>query len=200
MIRPRILTLLGLGLMAACDEPASVGPVPPPPVPPLITVLVGPDDATIVSGRSLQYQAVSTSTVAGWEWSVPNPVYGTISANGTFTAGQPGTFQILACASNGPSICGAVRVTVVALPASGGAPAITLLPESTVISIGQTVEFMATASNFTPSGWTWLALDNATATIDANGLLTARRPGLTVVAVCSTDQPHYCSSAQVRVQ
>jgi len=115
-------------------------------------------------------------------------------------AGQPGAFQVRACASNAPSICGAVGAAIIAVPATGGAPTVTVTPEATTVSTGQMVEFMVTASNFVAPGWTWLALDNSTATITPAGLLTARRAGVTVVVACATNQPHFCGSAQVRVQ
>ena len=72
---------------------------------PSVSVALGPDDATIVTGHKLQYQAISTSTVASWEWSVSIPAYGTIAPDGTFQAAQPGAFQMRACASNAPNIC-----------------------------------------------------------------------------------------------
>lgn len=49
--------------------------------------------------NKLQYQAISTSTVARWEWSVSNPASGTIAPDGTLPAAQPGAFQVRACAS-----------------------------------------------------------------------------------------------------
>ena len=133
-------------------------------------------------------------------WSLSDPTRGDIWADGVLQALQPGSFQVRACASNAPSICGAVTTAVVAVPASGFAPAVTLTPETAAISPGQTVEFLASASNFVPSGWTWLTLDSATASISASGLLTARRAGVSVVVACAMSLPHYCASALVRVQ
>lgn len=206
MPRLATLALIGLGLVAGCSESTLAAPLPlplPPPPPPSplpVTVTLGPDDATIVVGGRLQYQAVSTSTVAGWDWSLSDPARGGISAEGVLQALQPGAFQVRACARNAPGICGAVAATVVAVPAFGGAPAVTVVPETATISPGQTVEFLVRASNFVAPGWTWMALDSATASISANGILTARRAGVTVVVACATSQPHYCGSSQIRVQ
>ena len=66
-----------------------------------------------------------------------------------------------------------------------------------VISVGQTVEFVVTGTNFVLSGWNWLAINSATATINDNGILTGRRAGVTA---CAISQPHYCASAEVHVQ
>jgi hypothetical protein len=201
MLRLAALSLLGLCLIAGCGEgPFPVAPAPPPPPPFPVTVTVGPDDATIVVGGRLQYQALSTSTVTGWQWSLSDPTRGTISADGIFTASQPGALQVRACAANAPTICGAVAATVVGIPVSGGAPAVTVTPPTAVISAGQTVEFLVGAINFVTPGWTWVSLDDATASINASGLLTARRAGVTVVVACASSQPHYCGSAEVRVQ
>lgn len=200
MPRPAPLSLIGLSLVAGCYEPIPAAPLPPPPPPLPVSVSLGPDDATIVSGGRLQYQAVSTSTVAGWEWSLSDPARGSISAEGVFVANQPGAVQVRACASNAPGICGAAAATVIAVPVSGDAPAVTLTPPTATISPGQTVEFLVGATNFVSSGWTWIALDAATATITPSGILTARRAGVTVVVACAASQPHYCGSSQVRVQ
>jgi len=200
MFRLTAVALLALSLTAGCGEGSfPVAPAPPPPPPLPVSVTVGPDDAAVVSGGRLQYQAVSTSTVTGWLWSLSDAARGSISSDGILTAAGPGPVQVKACAANAPAICGAVAATVVAAPASGGAPVVALSPAVANIALGQTVEFMAGAVNFTTPGWTWLSLDGATASIDANGLLTARRAGFAVVVACASSQPHYCASAQVQV-
>jgi hypothetical protein len=202
MYRRAALSLLALALTASCEasDPGAPAPPPPPPVPLPVTVSVGPDDAAISPLGTLRYQAISSSSVASWVWSLSDDTRGSISDDGLFRALQPGSIQVRACASNAPGICGAAMVTVVAPPSSGSAPAVTLVPDSALISPSQTVEFQAFGSNLVTPGWTWLSLDNATASISDSGVLTARRAGVMVVVACATSLPHYCGSAQVRVQ
>jgi hypothetical protein len=195
------LFLIGLLLTAGCGSgDYAAGPVPPPPPPLPVTVTVGPDDAAIAAGQTLKYQAVSTSTVASWLWSVSDPAKGSISSDGLFLAVVPGAVQIRACASNAPSICGAAGATVLGPPGDPGSAAISVTPAADTISVTQSVQFTATATGFVTPGWTWSAIDYAVATIDGNGLLTARRPGAVVVVACATNQPHYCGSAEVHVR
>jgi len=77
---------------------------------------------------------------------------------------------------------------------------VTLTPATDTISVLQSVQFTATGTGFVTPGWTWLAFDTAVATIDGNGLLTARRGGVTVVAACSISQPHFCASSEIHVR
>jgi Big-like domain-containing protein len=192
----------GLLAVAACfggTETSPVGEIPPPPPPPSISVSMGPEDATIAVGASLQYQAVSTSTVAGWEWSLSNTARASISPGGSLVALQPGALRVQACATNAPNVCGVADLTIEAVP-PGGAPTVSVLPATTHIAVGQSVEFTARAVNFAEPSWAWSSMDQLTATISPTGTLTGRRPGLAVVAACAPSAPRYCGTARVQVQ
>lgn len=172
---------------------------PPPPTPFPVTVSMGPVDAVLSVGGTLQFQAVSSAVAAGWDWSVSDPARASVTSEGIVLARQPGSVTISACATNSPSICGVVGLTVEAVPASG-APAVTMVPGNTTIAVGQSVEYSAMAVNFIPPAWSWTSLDPTTATITGVGVVTGRRPGLAVVAACAPAPPRYCGTAQVRVQ
>jgi uncharacterized protein YjdB len=162
-------------------------------------VSLGPADAVLAAGATLQYQAVSTSTVAGWEWSVQDPTRATVSTGGLLTGQAAGTSKVQACATNAPLVCGVADFTVVAA-AGSGAPAVSVVPGQAMVAVGQSLEFSATAVNFPQPAWIWSSLDPATATISASGALTGRRPGSAVVAACAPAPPRYCGTAVVQVQ
>jgi len=195
----RAAALLGLAGCFGGTETSPLGEIPPPPSPPLITVTLGPADAALAVGGVLQYQAISTSTVAGWEWSVLDPARATISTSGRLTGQAAGTSRVRACATNAPSVCAVADFTVVA--ASGAsAPAVSVEPGQATVAVGQSLEFAATAVNFAQPAWIWSSMDPATATISASGALTGRRPGSAVVAACAPAPPRYCGTAVVQVQ
>jgi hypothetical protein len=192
----RFAALLGLAGCFGGTETSPLGEIPPPPPPAPITVSMGPADAVI---GALQYQAISTSTVAGWEWSVLDPTRATISTSGRLTGQAAGTSRVQACATNAPAVCGVADFTVVA--ASGaGAPAVSVEPGQATVAVGQSLEFAATAVNFAQPAWIWSSMDPATATISESGALTGRRPGSAVVAACAPAPPRYCGTAIVQVQ
>jgi hypothetical protein len=110
----RVAALLGLAGCFGGTETSPLGEIPPPPPPAPITVSMGPADAVIAVGGALQYQAISSSTVAGWDWTVLDPTRATVSASGRLTGQAAGSSRVRACATNAPSICGVADFTVVA--------------------------------------------------------------------------------------
>ena len=102
----RFAALLGLTGCFGGTETSPLGEIPPPPPPAPITVSMGPADAVLAVGGGLQYQAVSTSTVAGWDWSVLDPTRATVSTGGLLTGQAAGTSRVQACATNAPLVCG----------------------------------------------------------------------------------------------
>ena len=195
----RFAALLGLTGCFGGTETSPLGEIPPPPPPAPITVSMGPADAVLAVGGGLQYQAVSTSTVAGWDWSVLDPTRATVSTGGLLTGQAAGTSRVQACATNAPLVCGVADFTVVAA-AGSGAPAVSVVPGQAMVAVGQSLEFSATTVNFTQPAWTWSSMDPATATITTAGQVTGRRPGRAVVAACAPAPPRYCGTAVVQVQ
>ena len=192
---PRSAALLALAGCFGGTETSPIGEIPPPPPPAPVSVSMGPADAVVAVGGSLRYQAISTSTVAGWEWSVQDPARATVSTSGLLTAQAVGASRVQACATNAPLICGVADFTVVA-----GSPAVTVEPGQATVAVGQSLEFSATAVNFAQPAWVWSSMDPATASISPSGALTGRRPGSVVVAACAPASPRYCGTAVVQVQ
>jgi uncharacterized protein YjdB len=201
MARPETLVTVGILLLCACQKQGGGSPLAPepPPVPQPIITSMGPDQAALVVGGTLQFQAVArNSVVTGWTWSVTDPALAIVSEAGVVTGRAPGTVGIRACGTNAPATCASVNVDIVPVPA-GGVPVVTVVPPTGTIMTGQNVEFAATAANFDPAGFSWTSLDDITATITADGKLTGRRAGTVVVAACSASVPHFCGSAVVVV-
>lgn len=189
-------------LLAGCFSRPETGPsgeIPPPPPPPAISVSVGPADAALAVGESLQLQATTNISAAGWVWTSQNPGNASVSQAGVVRGTQPGPARIQACPANTPSFCGVVDLTIVAVPPEG-APSVTVKPSSYSLSVGQSLEYLATAVNFPEQVWIWNSMDPATATITASGVLTGRRPGGAVVAACAPTPPRYCGTAIILVQ
>jgi uncharacterized protein YjdB len=72
-------------------------------------------------------------------------------------------------------------------------PAFTLRPSADTLSVGDTVRFAAVL----PGGGTaarlrWSSLASQVATVDANGLATARAPGVAGIEALDLDSPVNC--------
>ena len=193
-----VTLLLAAGCFPA-REPTTPGEIPPPGHPPAITISMGPSDGAIAVGKTLQFQATANISAAGWLWSSRNAGVATVGAGGMVLGMSPGTVQIQACAANAPTFCGLAELTVVEAPA-GAVPEVTVEPGVITISVGQSLDYTATAVNFAEPDWVWFSVDPATATITSDGRLTGRRQGAAVVAACAPVVPKYCGTAVVQVQ
>jgi uncharacterized protein YjdB len=180
-------------------ESGPSGEIPPPPPPPSIAVSIGPADAALAVGKSLQLQATTNISAVGWSWTSQNPGNAQVSAAGVVLGVQPGAARIQACPANTPSFCGVVDLTIVAIPPEGP-PSVSVSPGTFTLGVGQSLEYQATAVNFAAPAWVWNSMDPNTATITAAGVLTGRRQGGAVVAACAPTPPRYCGTAIVTVQ
>jgi hypothetical protein len=201
MSRSAMLVLPAGILLAACfggTETGPVGEIPPPPPPPFLSIFLGPADAAISAGGTLQFQATANFVVTGWEWTVSDPSCAGISQAGLLTGRLPGAVRVRACATNAGSFCGVTDLTVVDAPA-GAAPVVLVTPGTWTLDVGQSLEYSAAAVNFPVPEWVWSSMDPATATISGAGTVTGRRPGVAVVAACAPTAPRYCGTAVVEV-
>jgi hypothetical protein len=142
----------------------------PPPAPLTIT----PDTATVNVGETLQF-SVSGGT-APYLWGVSNPFVARISAGGLLTAVVPGTVAVAVRDATG-AIDQSGLITVL----GNTAPAqLSITPTTAQLTVGETLQF--TASGGVPP-YTWSSVNSLVATIDNNGVLTAKTNGLTSVRV-----------------
>jgi hypothetical protein len=77
-------------------------------------------------------------------------------------------------------------------------PGITLTPTSATLQVGQTAQFSATVTGLANKAVTWSSSDNAKATVDANGKVTAVAAG-TASIIAATSDPSVKASAIVTV-
>jgi uncharacterized protein YjdB len=144
------------------------------------SVTVSPSSATVNVAWSTTLSAtardVSGSPVSGAQinWSSNDPAIATVS-NGVVTGVAPGTVDILAT-SGGAS--GSARITV----QLAAVDRIVVSPSNPSLRPGQTVQLTATLYDkqnnvLTGRTVTWSSNDQAKATVDANGLVTAVKKG-----------------------
>lgn len=171
--------------------PSTPTPPPPPPTPVATSLTVAPSSHTLASiGATVQLSAtvrdqnnnpMSGQTVT---WTSSNTGVATVSGNGLVTAVSNGTTQITARAGNAS---GTSNITV----AEPMPTRITIAPSShTLEAIGETVQLRATVRdqrNNAMSGQTitWSSGNEAVATVDGNGLVTAVSDGMAEITAKS---------------
>jgi len=163
-----------------------------------ITITVSPSTVTGVSiyggnfsiavGNTRQLQAVITPANApnrDVTWASSNTTILTIDANGVVTAHGMGTATITVTTADGGRTA-TVTVTVTPRVAVTG---VTIPGGNFSLTTGSTRQLNAnfTPSNATNTNVTWATNNAVVATVDANGLVTARNPGSAVITVTTQD-------------
>lgn len=167
--------------------PPTPTPPAPPPTPVATSITVAPSSHTLASiGATVQLAATvrdqNNNTMTGQtvNWTSSNTAVATVSGNGLVTAVSNGTTQITARAGNAS---GTANITV----AEPVPTRIAVTPSSqTLEAIGATVQLRATVRdqrNNVMSGQTitWSSGNEAVATVDGNGLVTAVGNGMTEI-------------------
>lgn len=171
--------------------PSTPAPPAPPPTPVATSLTVAPSSHTLASiGATVQLTATvrdqNNNPMTGQTvtWTSSNTTVATVSGNGLVTAVSNGTTQITARAGNAS---GTSNITV----AEPVPTRITIAPTShTLEEIGATVQLRATVRdqrNNAMSGQTitWSSGDEAVATVDGNGLVTAVSNGMAEITARS---------------
>ncbi len=184
-----VTTCMALTIMAGCgggDSPTKpTTPTPtPPPTPVATTITVTPSShtleaisATVQLSATVKDQNNNTMTGQTVTWSSGNTAVATVNAQGLVTAVSNGSAQITARSGNAS---GTASITV----SEPMATRITITPSSrTLEAIGETVQLMATVRDqrnnvMTGQTVTWSSGDEAVATVDAQGLVTAVSNGM----------------------
>ena len=153
------------------------------------SVSLNKSEMTLTEGESETLAATVTPDNAENKsiiWSSNNEAVATVDANGTVTAKRAGTAVITATSTNGKSAGCTVTVEKKQIPVTE-----VRLSESTVgIVEGSTYKLTATVlpENTTDSkNVSWSSNNEAIATVDANGTVTAKRAGTAVITATSTN-------------
>ena len=153
------------------------------------SVSLNKSEMTLTEGKSETLAATVTPENAenkSITWSSNNEAVATVDVNGTVTAKSAGTAVITATSTNGKSAGCTVTVEKKQIPVTE-----VRLSESTVgIVEGSTYKLTATVlpENTTDSkNVSWSSNNEAVATVDANGTVTAKSAGTAVITATSTN-------------
>ena len=177
-----VTALAGLAWAAGCGDGATEPPEPPRPT----TLTVTPTTAELTAlGATEQLTAEvhdqNGNVMAGAEfsWASSDDAVATVDGSGLVTAADNGTATVTATAG---SASGTAAVTVTQVPDS-----VAVLPvEATIAALGDTLRLAAEA--FDANGravagaeFSWASSDDAVATVDGSGLVTAAGSGTAAI-------------------
>ncbi|MDE5744884.1 MAG: Ig-like domain-containing protein, partial [Paramuribaculum sp.] len=156
------------------------------------------NDDELTEGESVQLTATvspENATDKSVSWVSADETIATVDAYGTVMAIKPGETDITATTVNNISASCRINVKVVE------AERITLNFEETEMTAGDMVNLTATVSpkNTTDKSVTWTSEDQTIATVDENGIVTAFKPGDTVITATTANGLTASCSINVKV-
>lgn len=151
-------------------------------VKPVQSVSVSPTSVTMLEGQTADINVTvspSDATFTDVEWTSSDETVATVDFNGTITGLKSGICYVYATSTDGNKIQGRVKVTIKpAVPATG----VTINTSEMVLLPGQTE---AAKARLKPSKSTdsveWISGDPCVATVDSNGVVTAKGQGQTEI-------------------
>ncbi|MGE5048038.1 MAG: hypothetical protein ACM3PC_05695, partial [Deltaproteobacteria bacterium] len=160
---------------ASSDVASVVVENPTQPVP--VAVVVTPGNASVLTGRTLQFAATVTGTAAGQSaavtWSVREAGGGSVDSAGLYTApATTGTYHVVATSVADPAQSDAATVQVTATPVI----AVSVSPRTAATTTGRALTFVATLTGTTPgqsTAVTWSVQEAGGGTVDSAGRYTA---------------------------
>ena len=197
---------LSLGLVACGSPYEPGGPGPSRDIVPVLGVKVTPQSVLLTAlGETRQLSATidpDSATDQRMTWMSSDTSVATVDAGGVVTARGAGLgVFITAVTSDGHHEASAnvgVDPSATVVPVE----AVKVTPQSVVmIVIGETRQLTATVGpdNATDKAVDWESTDTTVATVDTNGLVTARGIGAGVFITAVTHDGHFQSSANVSV-
>lgn len=128
-------------------------------------------------------------------WTSSNPNVATVNQNGLVTANALGNATITATAKDGSGVSASCDVTVT------GVESITINKTETSIYVGGTETLTATIapSDVINNTLIWSSSDTNVATVDQNGLVTAKKLGTATITATATDGSGVSASCIVNV-
>jgi uncharacterized protein YjdB len=158
-----------------------------------VEVDLSPDSADLLLGDTLRFTAAVAGAVDGAvSWASSDTTVATVGGTGLVTARRSGTATVTATSAADParSDAAAVRVDTVD---------VLVAPDSATVARGDTLRLDATVTGALDEGVDWSSRDDATATVDAAGLVTGGTPGATWVIARSDADTAVADSARIVV-
>ena len=169
-----------------------------------------PVQSVTVTGKQELVEGASTTltaTVAPADatdktvtWKSSDESVATVDKDGVVTAKKAGTVTITATAGG---VSGTLDITVTAKPVET-VPVTSVevtVEAGTTVSVGKTLQATATVKpgNATNKKVMWKSSDESIATVDANGVITAKKAGKVVITATSTDGTDKSGSVEITV-
>jgi Kelch motif/Bacterial Ig-like domain (group 2) len=165
-----VFGIVSLVFLVGCGGGSSTSSsTPTPSSPPLISVTVTPNSATVFQGATQSFAATVTGTTnIAVTWSVQENGGGTIDSTGLYTApqGTDGTFHVVATSQANSAAKGIAAVTV-------QQPQLTISPAAVTLAPGGAQTFTASVAGFPNANLTWTVQETGGGVINSAGFYTA---------------------------
>ena len=154
-------------------------------------VVLNPETADVNEGDNLQLTATvqpADATNQQINWSSDNNAVATVDANGLVSAISPGTATITATTVDG-GFFDTTLITVIEVNNTIAVTGVVLNPETADVNEGDNLQLTATVqpADATNQQINWNSDNNAVATVDANGLVSAMSPGTATITATTVD-------------
>ena len=164
------------------------------------SVTLDKTSATLKATETLTLKATvapATTTDKSVTWKSSNEAVATVDANGKVTAVAVGETTITATTTDGSNLSASCKITIVATPAES----ITLNVTEVSLKVNGTTILTATVlpETATNKSVTWTSSNEAVATVDANGVVTAVAVGEAIITATTTDGTNLSASCKVTV-
>jgi hypothetical protein len=196
--RPKAIALAIAAVIGVwgCGGGSTYSSLPTSPPQPLITVLVAPNNVTLLGGATQSFTAAVTGTANNAvTWSVQETSGGTIDNAGLYTApqGTDGTFHVVATSQANPASTGIAAVTVQLAQ-------LTISPAAATLPPNGTQNFTASAVGFANNSVTWTVQEKGGGVINGAGFYTApNAAGFYHVIATNIEETTITASATVTV-
>ena len=156
--------------------------------------------ATLMPEETLQLTATvlpGNASNKAVTWTSSNTSVATVSQNGKVTAHAPGNCNIIVTTADGSNKSASCAITVNPIIATG----LALNLSETNMRQGDRVKLVATItpSNASNKDVVWSTTNNAIATVDADGTVTAMKPGDATIIARTTDGSNLTAECNVHV-
>ncbi len=167
------------------------------------SVSLDQSNVSLTEGMTLQLTATvlpEDATDKSVTWASNNEAVATVDENGLVTAVAAGTATITATTNDGGAFTASCEITV--NPAAILATSVSLDQSNVSLSEGMTLQLTATVlpDDATDKSVTWASSNEAVATVDENGLVTAVAAGTATITATTSDGSNLAASCEITVE